>query len=322
MTFISSLHKFLKRHQIRYYDPDNQYLRHAIHSALAVAIALLATYYWHWQESAWLVLSSVFIMQTYLGDTKLQRTSLMAVSGLLTGIGAGLGMLVHTHWWAVLLLLGGSSFLMVMVGFWGQRYAMAGFFVNLLTLVSTGLPAAVPNQRIELILLGTLNCILVSFIPLTRTRYKISAVRENFWRCCYSYCRIQTRVPLRPLSVRVYRMHLLMSLTKIHPFLTQEQKSDYSRVVELLLDVMILKDKLPQHFAELLNSVQAINQALLLLLTPSAKPNNTMIMQQLIQLSETMAHLEGLSLTEHTFINAWQTQMGNLVQYVVELKTV
>lgn len=321
VSFITTAHKFLKSHQIRYYDPDNQYLRHAIHTALAVAIALIATHYWQWQEGAWLVLTSVFIMQTRLGDTNVQRVSLMAVTGVLTCIGVGLGVLAQTHWWAIFLLLGSFSFFMVMVGFWGQNYAIAGFFVNLLTVVSVGLPVAIPSQRVELVLLGTLNCLIIGFIPLTRNRYKLSAIRENFWRCCYSYWRIQTRNPAKPLTVRVYRMHVLMSLTKIHPFLPLEQQSNYSRIVELLLDLSLLRDKLPQHSSELLNDSQTLEQQLSLLLDPTTIPDKTAIMQSLAKFDSTTAANNTLSPSERAFVCAWQRQMQNLAQYIVELKT-
>lgn len=308
---MSTLKAFFHRHALRFYDPAQEQLQHALQTTLSATIAITLALTFHWPESPWLVLSSIFIMQIKPTPNLTQKTLLQAATGII----ASLMTLIAWQTKKILLLkmtvISLAGFLMVIAGTAGQQFATAGLFVVVWTILAYGTNTIHPYQRAILLLAGTSLAIIIGLIPLTHMQYKLRNTKTNFWHSCHHYWLERISAKPNPLYCHSYRFHLLNCLDKLNKSLPADVAQDYAFCFELMCDVLIHRDSLlAEHnkifHVDINNACHLITELLL----------PTFIPQRYLNLTHAIHHIQHQFAHRHQISDSAKQQLDSWLQSI------
>lgn len=250
---MSKLKSFLKRHAIRFYDPAQEQLQHALQTTLAATVAIILILLFHWPEGPWLILASVFILQIKPTTNATQKILLQSSTGIIASLMTLLAWKTRKIFLLKISIISLAGFMMVLAGAAGQQFATAGLFIVIWTIIAYGSVTIHPYQRALLLLSGTTLAIIAGFLPLTHIQYRLRNIKTNFWYSCYHYWYERISITPNPLYCHNYRFHLLNCLDKLNHALPGHQSQTYAFCFELMCDVLLHRDNLLAHYDDVLH---------------------------------------------------------------------
>ena len=139
---VASFKTMLQSLVIDYYDREVIQPRQAIRTVIAAIISLIIIHFAHWPRKEWILFTTVFLMQTRLGETLGKCLTFVFLTGLLGVLGISISALISDNIFLLLLLFFVTSFIAVYVGVYGIEYGIVAYYINLYFLMGTNLNLA------------------------------------------------------------------------------------------------------------------------------------------------------------------------------------
>src|SRR3990167_3303035 len=149
------------------FDPQHSFLKQAIRTALACFIALIIyRKFPQYREGYWVVLTTAFIIQARLGDTRIKQVFSVLLCGAFAAVLAWVATIFYAKPWLLALYLAVTSSLVIIIGAKDFNWFMRAFYVNLFAIMSGGLilQGDTSIQRFWMIILGTVIASLCSLL--------------------------------------------------------------------------------------------------------------------------------------------------------------
>jgi hypothetical protein len=147
------------------HDPQALMLKHAVKTLVVGILSIVMFLLLRWPNGIWMILGSVFLMQTFVGDVLRHRFYSLLLSSLIVLLGLFVMTLAGSHVVCSSIIL----FVLTFVAFYVRKYGLAMMITSLFVLVTLVIAGGMHGnivdawQRVQACLLGVVLTFIVAY---------------------------------------------------------------------------------------------------------------------------------------------------------------
>jgi uncharacterized membrane protein YccC len=255
---------YLQEFYTDHIDPDGIQPLQAIRTTIAGLLAIVLYRSLDWPQAYWILLSTVLILQTYIGDTPKERFIYLTITGICATVATYLASRLCMQPLALAFFLMFSTFICLYLNVINNNVGNIAYYINIFCLSAGALAVGATDswQRAVCVLLGTLVAMVVClcFWPDRLSKQIQQAIIQNLYRLS-EFNRVLSERTADEKAIAVRRNRLLrgLQLGRQHVPLEEFQAHQIIQKIEHLYEIIINFYQL-KHYVHEQKVLRAINR--------------------------------------------------------------